>query len=222
LCQSTGHKAGQDGCPSVTPTPQDGITTIFGSQNPLSNHYPCTVKVMGHSFASAEHAYLHTKALNSTRPEIAQNIKDAKSASEAKLISKEIPFNPVWLNRREEMMETILNAKVQQVPAFKDALIASGDDILVGAAPGDFDWGSGLSARHTKTTLQNRWPGRNLLGKMQMKLREETKKRKTKKNTEADKKVHNTRSQSQQQPPEEIRIEETGDSGSGKGAPEVE
>ena len=210
----------------MTPTPQEGITTIFGTQDPLSNHYPCTVKVMGHSFASAEHAYLHTKALNSTRPEVAQNIKDAASASEAKRISKEIPFNPAWLAKKEEMMATILTAKVQQVPAFNDALIASGEDILVGAAPGDFDWGSGLSVRHTKTTLQERWPGRNLLGKIQTRLRDDIKKRKPKKNAEKDKKVHNTRLKSQQdgtstqqQPHEQLRNEETGDSDMEEGVP---
>jgi len=154
-------------------TPQDGLTTVFGAQNPLSNHFPCTIKVMGHTFASSEHAYLHTKARYSTKPELAQTVKDATSAAEAKRISKDVPFNPEWLSKREEIMSTVLTAKLQQVPAFSEALVESGESLLVGAAPGDFDWGSGLSERHTKTTIQSKWPGRNLLGKILMKLRDE-------------------------------------------------
>lgn len=205
LCQCAGHKAGAEDCSSVTAEPQEEITTVFGFKNPLSNHYACTVTVMGHTFGSAEHAYLHTKALNSTKPELAQKIKDAENAGAAKRISKDIPFNPDWPSRREEVMEDVLRAKLDQVPEFGQALLETGETTLVGAAPGDFDWGSGLPEKHTKTTKEEKWPGKNLLGKLQMRLREDFK-RKTKKISKAKGPGQSashpiTRSQSKDPPP---------------------
>jgi ribA/ribD-fused uncharacterized protein len=204
LCQVAGHKAGEEGCSSVTQEQQDGITTIFGAKNPLSNHYPCTVNVLGHSFASAEHAFLHTKALNSTKPDIADKIKQSNTASEAKRLSRDIPYNPNWLPRRDQVMEEVLRAKVQQVPAFSDALLQSANDVLVGAATGDFHWGSGLSETHTRLTIQKRWPGRNTLGKLQTKLRDEIKQNETlkKQDKEPIRRTHNLRSSSHRDPPE--------------------
>ncbi len=178
LCQCQGHKAGEETCPSTVPEPQQDITTIYGARSALSNHFPCKIKVMGHTYESAEHAYLHTKALNSSRPELAQGIKETPYAGAAKQLSKELPFNPQWASRREEVMEDILRAKLDQVPEFGEKLLESDDTTLVGAAPGDFDWGSGMSERHTKTTLRNRWPGRNLLGRIQTRLREDYRKKK--------------------------------------------
>ena len=200
LCQCEGHKAGGEGCTSVTAQPQDGVTTIFGSGDPLSNHYPCDISVMGQSYASAEHAYLHTKALNTSRSDIAEKIKNATTAAEAKRISKEIPFNPNWSTRRDQVMEAILRAKMNQVPIFAETLLATDRDVLVGAAAGDFHWGSGLSSMHSKVTKKEKWPGRNTLGKIQTRLREEIKKSKKSrkdKNQASSTKVHNTRSVSQ-------------------------
>ena len=216
LCQTAGHKAGEDGCDSVTLEPQEGITTVFGAHNPLSNHYPCTVKVMGHTFSSAEHAYLHTKALNTSKPEIAVKIKEAKSASEAKRISKDIPYNPDWISRREEVMETVLRAKQQQVPSFSDALLQSAGSVLVGAAAGDFQWGSGLAEKHTKVTKKNKWPGRNALGKILMKLRDEKPENKTsKKKHDKATRVHKTRSVAKGGSKHLSLVDNTQDSGDG-------
>jgi ribA/ribD-fused uncharacterized protein len=190
----------------VLKEPQVEVTTIFGSKDPLSNHFPCTVHVMGHSFPSAEQAYLHTKALNSTNPELADKIKQSGTASEAKRLARDIPFNPNWLPRRETVMEEVLRAKLVQVPAFSEALLQSADNVLVGAAAGDYHWGSGLSETHTKITKQARWPGKNLLGTLQMKLREETQKTedtsKKENNKETYRKTHNLRSLSVRDPPE--------------------
>jgi len=41
---------------------------------------------------------------------------------------------------------------MEQNAEFREALQESRDKVIVGAAPGDFFWGSGLSADHTKQT----------------------------------------------------------------------
>lgn len=63
-------------------------------------------------------------------------------------------------------MERILQSKMEQNAEFRKALQESGDKVLVGAAPGDHFWGSGLSADHTIHTKPEMWPGQNKLGKL--------------------------------------------------------
>jgi len=171
LCKVSGHLAGGDDCDSSTKEEQDDVRTIFGHKDPLSNHYLADVRVLGQNFASSEHAYQHTKAINAKRPDIAQKILEAKYAHSVKRVSHDIPFNPAWESRKEGIMDKILQAKFDQTPAFRQALQESEGKHLVGTAPGDFYWGSGLNAKHTAKTKKEKWPGKNTLGRTLESLR---------------------------------------------------
>lgn len=170
LCKTAGHKAGEN-CDSTTDKPQEHVRTVYGHKDPLSNHYPCEIRVMGQIFSSAEHAYQHTKAINAKRPDIAEKIKGAEHAGTVKKIAGDIPFNPKWENRREEVMTKILQSKMDQNAPFRQELQESEDKTLVGAAAGDFYWGSGLPTQHTAYTKPERWPGKNKLGNILENLR---------------------------------------------------
>ena len=122
LCQTQGHKAGDSACTATTPEPQDNIRTVYGYQDTLSNHCTCTVKVFGQFFRSAEHTYKHTQAINANKPDIAEKILVAPRASQVKELSKDIPYNPKWAERKKEVMTTILSAKLDQVDEFKESL----------------------------------------------------------------------------------------------------
>lgn len=171
LCQAQGHKAGEETCPSTTSSPQDNVRTIYGHDDPLSNHFPCTLKALGQSFSSVEHAYKHTQAINAGKPDMAAQIAAAANAAQAKAIAKSLPYNPQWEDRKEEVMRQILQAKLDQVQEFKYALRSSNKDALVGSAAGDYFWGSGLSSEHTRHTKQEKWPGENKLGVLLTELR---------------------------------------------------
>lgn len=63
-------------------------------------------------------------------------------------------------------------AKFSQNDALKDYLLSTGDAILAEANPQDAVWGIHLDAETAERTPQAEWPGRNLLGKALMKVRE--------------------------------------------------
>ena len=171
LCQLEGHKAGDDVCGATTPEPQTDVHTIYGYKDPLSNHFPCEIKVFGQTFASAEHAYKHTQAINANKPDIAAQILTAPRANQVKELSKSIPFNPKWAERKVEVMSDVLKAKLEQIDEFKQKLKSSKNDVIVGSAPGDYYWGSGLNTHHTAHTKQQMWPGENKLGEILSTLR---------------------------------------------------
>ena len=95
--------------------PQKNVRSIYGYHDPLSNHYSANIHVFGQTFESAEQAYRHTQAINAKRPDLAEDIMKAPNAGEVKRIAKNIPFNPAWLQRKEEVMRDILMAKKEQV-----------------------------------------------------------------------------------------------------------
>jgi len=127
--------------------------------------------VFGQTFTSAEHAYKYTQAINAGKPNIAEQIIAAPNAYQVKEIAKAIPYNPQWMARKEDVMAQTLQAKLDQVQEFRDALTQSSVNVLVGSAVGDYYWGSGLSSTHTIQTLVNKWPGENRLGKILTTLR---------------------------------------------------
>ncbi len=173
LCQTDSHQTDSEECPAITKEPQSDVRTVYGHKDPISNHYLCDIRVLGQNFASAEHGYMHTQAINAKRADLAKKIMDAKYAHTVKNISQMIPFNAAWEEKKEGIMEKILRAKKDQVPTFREALHESEGKALVGAVNGDFFWGSGMNALSTQTTKQEYWPGKNALGKILETLRAE-------------------------------------------------
>ena len=101
-------------------------------------------------------------------PDLAKQILDAKTPWEAKSLSKYIHTSASWDAENTEVMVDAVTCKFNQVPEAMDALQATGDKTLVEAVPGQFYWGSGLSATATLNTSADAWPGKNHLGKILM------------------------------------------------------
>lgn len=100
-----------------------------------------------------------------TSPELVEEIFEAKSAHDAFKIAKanadKVPKN--WDEVKVGIMEDIVRNKLKQNPYIMHKLIQTGDRQIVEDSPKDDYWGWG----------SNR-DGRNELGKIWMKLREET------------------------------------------------
>ena len=84
-------------------------------------------------------------------PDVAARILTTNTAAQSRKEARDIPHIHSRDERKEEVMETIIRAKIEQVPSFRDALAGMKYDILVEAVAGDYFWGSGLSAQHTAT-----------------------------------------------------------------------
>ena len=80
-------------------------------------------------------------------------------------------------------MKKGLSAKFSTNEKLKEALLKTGDAILVDCNPIEKYWSCGLAIDDDWSILCNpgKWPGRNMLGVLLMEVREELKKEKMKK-----------------------------------------
>lgn len=123
------------------------------------------VKYNGVIYSTVEHAYQATKFVESA-PEIAKEITDCFSAHEAQKIAYANKDKQCanWDDIKLNIMEQLLRLKLEQNPYVKKKLMQTGDLLICEDSPKDSFWGIG----------KNR-DGRNELGKLWMKLREELK-----------------------------------------------
>ena len=104
VCKQSGHEPGDVECPGTAKQSHKKVTVFSGRDNPLSNFFPCDIKVYGILHRSAEHAYQYTKAQQAGKDKIAERILQARSAYQAKQEAKSLPFNPNWHDRKEKVM----------------------------------------------------------------------------------------------------------------------
>lgn len=128
----------------------------------LSNFYPSVV----YGYPTVEHAY---QAAKTTDPAERAKIKAAKTPGDAKRLGRCVQLRRDWTAIREQVMETLLRRKFQS-PALREALLATEEKELVETNSWhDLYWGT-CNCSHCRGT-----DGRNHLGKLLMKIRDELK-----------------------------------------------
>ncbi len=131
----------------------------------FSNFSSFAVEWMGRLWQTSEHAYQAAKFMHN-HPEIAEEIFYARSAYESKKIAEKYReyVRSDWDAKKVKVMEEICRLKLEQHPYVKRKLLQTGDRPMVEDSPVDSFWGWGPDKK-----------GRNELGKVWMKLREEIK-----------------------------------------------
>ena len=177
-CKKPGHIAGDKQCEAYLSKGHSGTAAVHGEENPLSNMYPCTIKVFGKEFNSTEQAYQYSKAIRRGQLDVATGICAAPTPFMAKKQAKFLKYDKNW-NETEKitLMNQLLQEKLDQVPEFKTALLDSGRKMIVETVPGEYVWSSGLNEKVTNVTKRKFWPGSNLLGKLLEELRSSMTKR---------------------------------------------
>ena len=114
-------------------------------------------------WTTAEHAY---QAAKFDDPDIVEKIRRARSAHDAKKIAHAHDEKRIanWDDIKVGIMEGIVRAKLEQHPYIRRKLLETGKAEIVEDSPSDSFWGRGRD-----------WKGENHLGKIWMKLRDETK-----------------------------------------------
>ena len=77
----------------------------------------------------------------------------------------------LWKAHREDIVFRGNMAKFTQNPALLDALLDTGDRLLVEASPYDRIWGIGLHSTDERAADPAQWRGQNLLGNVLMRVR---------------------------------------------------
>ena len=132
---------------------------------PLDNFSSFKVKVDGYLYSSAEEAYQSLLFLPDHK-EISDIIKNSHSAHEAQKIAHEYKEKVKYTNKDKlKIMEKILRLKIAQNPYVLKKLLETKDYLIVEDSPKDDYWGWGIDRT-----------GKNQLGKLWMKLREEYRK----------------------------------------------
>ena len=133
---------------------------------PFSNFSSFQVEYKGRLWPTSEHAYQASHFFD-TAPELVEEIANARSAHVAFKIAKanadKAPEN--WHDIKAGVMLEICRAKLEQNPYVERKLRQTGDLYMVEDSPYDDFWGWGPDKK-----------GRNELGKVWMKLRDELKK----------------------------------------------
>ena len=162
MCHKEGHEPGSPECEHHSTS--ENIVAFQGKDNPLSNFYPCEIKVFGEVHQSAEHAYQFTKAIRSGDMDAVKKIREANTALEAKRAGNTVKEPVEWETQKVTVMEEIIQAKAEQVSKFRDRLDSSNSKTTFAEATFDVYWGTGLDITGTTGTNPSKWPGENKLG----------------------------------------------------------
>lgn len=165
------HTAGGVGHQTEGAEPQQYVTVFQGQGDVLSNFFPCQLTWQGEVFRSSEHAYQYHKALLAEQPEVAEYIRQAGTAREAKYRARKIPKYKLTESCKLSLMYEITWAKYQSVQDYRVALY-SAQPIIAEAVQQDQFWSTGLNKSETLTEKFTCWPGLNHMGRIHMKIRD--------------------------------------------------
>ena len=114
-----------------------------GHESPLSNFYPVAGLVMDNiRFATSEAAYVYFKARHHNYARKAEAVKRSKTGIHAKRIGDGIVTDSSWQQKKIDVMDNIIRAKLEVCPEARKLLIESRDKELVEDTPHAF-WGRG-------------------------------------------------------------------------------
>lgn len=129
----------------------------------FSNFYPAEIRIGGKTWRTTEH-YFQAQKFAGTKYE--SHIRNQKSPNDAAREGRrrDLPLRKDWESVKDNIMQEALVAKFQQHPDLKKALLETGDAVLVEHTENDLYWGDGGNGK-----------GKNMLGKLLMKIRDEQK-----------------------------------------------
>ncbi|MEJ8277311.1 NADAR family protein [Pseudonocardia spirodelae] len=153
--------------------PEPGDVHVF------SQWFPAPFRVGGVRYATAEHWMMAAKARTfGDTGALARVLADDDPAA-AKQAGREVRGfdSATWDRERYAVVVDGNRAKFGAGDRLTDALLGTGDAVLVEASPVDRIWGIGLAAGDPALADPARWPGRNLLGFALMAVRAELRRR---------------------------------------------
>ena len=125
----------------------------------MSNFHLCFINYRGYVYPTAEHMY---QACKSADKEERRKIREAKTASEARRIGRNVRMRKDWGKVRVKLMIAILQAKFADGSDLAMKLLSTEDAELIHLAPWDAFWGTGRDGN-----------GMNILGRLLMGRRAE-------------------------------------------------
>jgi ribA/ribD-fused uncharacterized protein len=128
----------------------------------------------GLMYNCCEQAMMAQKALLFKDKATFKKIMATTNPKEHKSLGKQVKnFNQIiWDTMSYLIVYDINILKFSQCPKHKEALLATGDTILVEASPSDLIWGIGMCEDDPRAKDMSQWKGQNRLGFILTKVRE--------------------------------------------------
>lgn len=120
---------------------------------------------------STEQCYQYSKALFENEDDLANEIPMLTDPYECKRLAADLETTEEWVQKRDEVMSTIIKEKFTQNDDMRDILLNTGNSVLYEAMTDQY-WGI-RSTLFAKSTYQETGKGQNRLGLMLMALRTE-------------------------------------------------
>ncbi|MEV4318900.1 NADAR family protein [Actinocrispum sp. NPDC049592] len=132
----------------------------------LSQWFPVEFTVDGDRYRHAEGYMMAEKARMFGDTTMRERILAAEDPMDAKRLGRAVrDFDQgKWEAERYDIVVRGNTAKFGQHPGLREFLLATGDKVLVEAAPRDVIWGIGLGQDNPRAQDPAQWRGRNLLG----------------------------------------------------------
>jgi len=153
----------------------EGKIFFYTKHSPLSNHHPSPFQSRGRQYTCVEQFYMEAKAMEFGDTETAQAIAMANDAYQYKALGSQVKGydGKTWRKKDQAVMKEGLLLKFQQNEVLKEKLLATKNMPLVEASPKDTFWGAGISIHDGKKLALPTFPGKNILGRLLMEVRDE-------------------------------------------------
>ncbi|WP_312271599.1 NADAR family protein [Pseudomonas sp.] len=153
------------------------LTLFFSENDPFSNWYRSEFKVKEISFVCVEQFMMFCKAKLFKDDAAAERILAAEHPRAHKNLGRSVSgYNDaIWNSRRLSIVTHGCYAKFTQNEDLLQALLETGETMLVEASPYDRVWGVGLGENDPRIEDPRNWKGTNLLGQALFKTRERIK-----------------------------------------------
>ena len=156
---------------ATTTISANGVTTFAGRFSKLSNLHPCTLEIDGRTWSSVEQYVQFCKATNWGDQKTAASILGTDDPIEAMTFGRTVDtMGTDWVQQSEEIMEKALKKKFQ-IPVFKKAILNT--EAVIGEGITDKTLGTGMKNGIKNSLNARSWTGRNTMGKLLVKIREE-------------------------------------------------
>lgn len=154
---------------------QEQFTFFWKSQSPFSNWYLSDFTLDGITFNCNEQYMMYQKALLFNDQEIADKILKTKSPTRHKQLGRKVKNfdDKIWNKNCQNIVYTGLKAKFSQNDELLKKLKETDGTTLVEASPYDKIWGIGMKMTDKRAQNRSTWLGKNLLGELLTKVRED-------------------------------------------------
>jgi ribA/ribD-fused uncharacterized protein len=144
------------------------------SDSVFSQWWPCRFEVDGRAYTSAEQFMMAGKARLFGDVEALATILRTEDPAACKALGRRVRGfdEKIWAAWRLDLVTQGNIEKFGQDESYRAYLLATGDDVLVEAAPRDQVWGIGLGRDNEKARDPRTWRGLNLLGFALMRTRQ--------------------------------------------------